>query len=177
MKGVVFTEFLEMVESRFGAARAGQLVDDTAPASGGAYTAVGTYPHQELVAMVVLLAQLENVPVPALLKAFGRYLLGRFVVLYPATTKGYSSTLELVEQIEHTIHKEVRKLYPDAELPRFEVRRTSADALEVVYLSTRHFEDLAEGLIEGCAAHFGEELELRREPVGDGVRFSLRRVR
>src|SRR5262245_35992633 len=52
MKGVVFTEFLEMVGAKFGE----DMVDDVILAcelpSGGAYTSVGTYDHQELFALV-----------------------------------------------------------------------------------------------------------------------------
>ena len=52
MKGMVFTEFLEMVESTFSADMVDDIIDDSAPPSGGAYTSVGTYDHQELVGMV-----------------------------------------------------------------------------------------------------------------------------
>ena len=166
MKGVVFTEFLEMVESRFSEAIADQLIEDTAPPSGGAYTAVGTYPHQELVAMVVRLAQVSGTPVPALLQAFGTYLLGSFVRLYPDSFKGFTSSLDMLENIEVTVHSQVLKLYPEAELPHFEVVRRSPRELQMIYRSVRHLGDLAVGLIEGCAAHFGETLEIRREDLG-----------
>ena len=45
MKGIVFTEFLEMVEDKFSADMVDDIIDDCDLASGGAYTAVGTYPH------------------------------------------------------------------------------------------------------------------------------------
>ena len=53
MKGIVFTEFSTMVESLFGEDMLDDLLDATDPASGGAYTSVGTYNHNELVDMVV----------------------------------------------------------------------------------------------------------------------------
>jgi hypothetical protein len=55
------------------------------------------------------------------------------------------------------------KLYPDAQLPRFETEHHSTHRLVLIYHSSRHFEDLAEGLIDGCIAHFGENIELQRE--------------
>ncbi len=45
MKGVVFTEFIEMVEDQFSADMVDDIIDDAQPPSGGAYTAVGTYDH------------------------------------------------------------------------------------------------------------------------------------
>jgi hypothetical protein len=57
----------------------------------------------------------------------------------------------------------VRKLYPDAELPRFDASRPGKDEMQLVYRSSRHFEDLAEGLIEGCISHFGETIKITRD--------------
>ena len=51
MKGVVFTEFLDMVADRFSPDMVEDIIDDAQLPSGGAYTAVGTYPHEEMVAM------------------------------------------------------------------------------------------------------------------------------
>ena len=42
MKGIVFTEFLEMVESKFGIEMVNGLLDSSELASGGVYSAVGT---------------------------------------------------------------------------------------------------------------------------------------
>ena len=45
MKGVIFTEFLEMVESHFSPEMADRIITAARLPSGGAYTAVGTYDH------------------------------------------------------------------------------------------------------------------------------------
>lgn len=56
MKGIVFTEFIEMVENRFSADMMDDILDAANTASGGAYTAVGTYDHGEMVALVSALS-------------------------------------------------------------------------------------------------------------------------
>jgi hypothetical protein len=179
MKGVVFTEFMDMVEQRFSADMLDDIIDDAQPASGGAYTAVGTYPHGEMVALVSALAARSGAPVPDLLRAFGEYLFGRFFQGYPSFFKGQHDAFSFLAGIDDVIHAEVRKLYPDAELPRFEVEHHDERCLRIVYSSGRHFEDLAEGLIVGCIAHFGQPATLRRETVGEGEqrreRFLLER--
>jgi len=179
MKGVVFTEFLEMVEQRFSADMVDDIIDDARPPSGGAYTAVGTYPHEEMVTLVVALSARSGAAVPDLLRAFGEYLFGRFVKGYPAFFSGQQDAFAFLAGIEHIIHAEVRKLYPDAELPHFEVEHHDDRRLAIVYSSGRHFEDLAEGLIRGCIAHFGRPAVLRRETLGEGPqrreRFLLER--
>src|SRR5688500_13719002 len=83
MKGIVFTEFLEMVEHQFGPAIADRIIVESKVASNGAYTSVGTYDHGELVAMVVCLSAATGVPAEALVQAFGEHLFERFAVGFP----------------------------------------------------------------------------------------------
>ena len=79
MKGIVFTEFLEMVDEKFGLEVTEDLIASSKTLStGGSYTNVGTYPHGELVGMVVLLSEKTGIEIKDLLVAFGEYL---FVVL------------------------------------------------------------------------------------------------
>jgi len=180
MKGIVFTEFLEMVEVRFSADMVDDIIDDANLPSGGAYTAVGTYPHTEMVALAGALSQRSGMAVPDLLLTFGEHLFGCFVKNYPAFFTGASDAFLFLSGIENIIHTEVRKLYPNAELPRFEVEQHDAQRLVLVYDSRRHFEDLADGLMHGCIAHFGGGISIARETLGEGdarrERFILTRT-
>jgi hypothetical protein len=177
MKGVVFTELLEMVEEKFSLATAQGIVDDSAPASGGAYTAVGTYPVGEMVDLVAALSRRTGLPVPALLQAFGEYLAGRFARKFSHFFAEHTSTLDFVAHVEDYIHVEVRKLYPDAELPHFDIQERAPGRLTLLYRSPRCMADLAEGLIRGCAAQYREPLDIAREDLsggrGEQVRFVL----
>lgn len=179
MKGVVFTEFMEMVEDHFSLRMVDEIIEDAAVPSGGAYTAVGTYPHEEMVALVTALSRRSGMPLPDLLHAFGRHLFGRFARLYPRFFEGQTDTLRFLAGIEDIIHAEVLKLYPDAQLPRFAVEHQDEHRLVLVYRSPRHMPELALGLIEGCIDHFGQSVTVRSNPVDDGdqrsVRFELLR--
>ena len=53
MKGIVFSEFMDLVEEKFGWETIDELIESTNLPSGGSYTAVGTYPHSEIVSLVV----------------------------------------------------------------------------------------------------------------------------
>ncbi|MDP3814995.1 heme NO-binding domain-containing protein [Pseudomonas sp.] len=179
MKGIVFTEFMEMVEARFGLQTLDRIIGQAHLLNDGAYTAVGTYDHQELVQLVVALSAATQVPVPDLIKAFGQHLFGRFVLSYPRLFEGVDSAFAFLRSIDHHIHVEVRKLYPDAELPSFSYEGLGPDNLVMLYQSRRPFADLAEGLILGCIEHYGEAIELRREDLESGAnnrsRFILTR--
>jgi hypothetical protein len=180
MKGIVFTEFLEMVESRFDPAMVDRIILDARVPSGGAYTSVGTYDHGEMWSLLAALSKATAAPVPDLLRAFGQHLFGRFVLGFPHFFTATGSTFEFLANLNGMIHVEVRKLYPDAELPHFEVQERNALRMVLLYQSARHFADLAEGLIQGCAAHFREKLAISRESVaadsGSRVRFTLERA-
>lgn len=177
MKGIVFTEFLEMVESKMGADISDRLVDDCDLPSGGAYTSLGTYDHAEIVKMVAYLSKLTDVPVPALLKVFGVHLMGRFAVLYPQLVTAKGNTYDLLDNVQGYIHGEVRKLYPEAEFPTIQTERPGPGKLVLTYQSTRPFADLAEGLIQGTIDHYGENIQMVRVDLegqpGTAARFSL----
>lgn len=168
MKGIVFSELIEMVEEVFSPEVADQIIHQADLPSGGAYTAVGTYDHAEILELVSQLSQVTGMPVADLVKAFGRHLAARFTQLYPGFFEGVSGTLAFLQTIEGHVHVEVHKLYPDAELPSFTVEPGDGQRMTMVYRSRRPFADLAEGLIGGAAAHFGERLDIDRVDGRDG---------
>lgn len=179
MKGIVFTELLELVEQKFGSNTVDDIIEAADLPSGGAYTAVGTYHHEEILSLVSELSSASQIEVPTLVRIFGQHLFGRFLAGYPIFFEGVSSTFDFLETVEGHIHVEVRKLYPDAELPSFTCQRIPPNHFEMVYRSKRPFADLAEGLIYACTEHFGESISIQRESLveetGHVVRFLLTR--
>lgn len=180
MKGVVFNEFVNMVEERFSLEMADKIICTTDLTTGGAYTSVGTYDHQELIDLVGRLGEETGTPVSELLRFFGEYLFKRFSVLYASYISENNSTFNLLASLDDKIHVEVKKLYPDAELPRFTHEFLGPEIMSLVYRSKRPFSDLAEGLIRGCITYYGENIRLAREelPSQDGAhtRFTLTRL-
>jgi len=178
MKGLVFTEFMEMVESTWSLDMVDSIIEHSQIESGGAYTSVGSYPHEEMIALVVALSEQTQIPVSDLVRAFGKHLFGRFALAYPRFFEGITNSFQFLGGIENIIHAEVRKLYPDADLPTFEIE-SSPGRMIMTYYSEHPFADLAQGLIEGCLAHYGEDISLEREPAqnksGAQARFVLTR--
>lgn len=171
MKGIVFTEFMEMVEDKFGDEMVEDLIDETDPESGGAYSAVGTYSHTELVNMVVALSEKVDVPVPDLVRAFGHHLAGVFSSKFSEFFAEVDNTIDFLKTIDNHIHVEVAKLYPDAELPVFDFDDSNPDEFHLHYSSTRGLGDLAHGLIEATAQHYNENFSISREDEQDGETF------
>lgn len=160
---MVFTEFLEMVEDKFGFETADAIVVNSNLPSGGVYTSIGTYDHQEMITLLHHLQERTQIPIPDLLRSYGQHLFGRFSELYPVFFEHTQSAFSFLESIENHIHTEVLKLYPDAELPKFETSRKSDNTLEMIYRSDRAMGHFAHGLIIGCLAHFDEKAEVKIE--------------
>ncbi len=167
MKGVVFTTFLDMVEKTWNLDMVDTIIENSELESGGAYTSVGTYDHTEAVALVSALSKATDIGVDTLLQTFGKHLFGVLIDGHPEFAAGVEHPLDFLEGVERYIHVEVRKLYPDAELPKFECDRKSDDELIMIYSSGRHLEDLCEGLIEGCLKFFKRQAQLSRSTLPD----------
>lgn len=182
MKGIVFTEFMNLVEEKFGLETLDKVLysPDIKLESEGVYTAVGTYPHGEMVALLGELSKHSKIPSDELLQIFGKYLFTVFERNYGVLFKTLTGTLDFLEEVESYIHVEVQKLYPDAELPTFEKERISDVELNMIYSSNRKMSGFAHGLILGCAEYFKEELDITKEDLSNGegskVKFNIRRV-
>ncbi len=177
MKGIVFREFTEMVESQFGEEMVDDLIETTQPQSGGSYTTVGTYDHRELVAMVGVLSERTGIAGDALVRQFGKHLADVFSKKFPAFFDDCPNIIEFLKKIDNHIHVEVKKLYPDAELPKFSYVERSDQEFELIYESQRNFADLAHGLIEGCAAYFNEDFLISRENMTNENNIAIFKLR
>jgi hypothetical protein len=162
MKGVVFTEFLEMLEKEAGFEAVDAVLAAANPASGGAYTAVGQYDDAEMFALISALSEQSGTPVPELLTHFGEYLFSRFVQMFPQFVEPAGDTFALLESVDGFIHIEVHKLYPDARLPFVSCSRLGDRSLRVYYKSHRPMGDFAEGLMRGVMKHYREDLDVKR---------------
>lgn len=176
MKGIVFTEFLDMVEQEFGYDVVDHILESSDLPSNGIYTAVGTYHHSEIVTLLTKLSKKTEMDPEALLKAFGGYLFDTFLKQYPQFFEAHTHAFTFLESIDNHIHVEVQKLYPEATLPKFETITTDAGDLVMTYTSERKMASLALGLIEKSTAHYGHESEIKMDQIsGDGtvVKFTI----
>jgi hypothetical protein len=173
---MVFTELIEMIESKWGLTAVQKVLDDAALPHGGVYTSVGTYPHGEAVAIVQSLSKYSGMAVVDLLEAFGHYLFNRLAAGFPHLLSNITDPFDLLLNIEQLIHVEVKKLYPDARPPMFHGKLLDSGSLEMVYQSNRGMGALAIGLMKGCGDYFKQPLNVAikdSSPDGTIVTFIL----
>ncbi len=176
MKGVIFTSFADFVEGKLGAAELDAMYQDSELSTQGAYTTVGYYPAEELLEMVAHLAEKTGTTTPVLVEEFGAYTFGKLADHYEGLVASYSNCFECIYHVDQTIHKAVRKLYPEAELPNLNAQLSEdGKRLDLSYQSTRPLMHLALGLIKGCAAHFGENVRvvMTDQSAGSGTQASF----
>jgi len=174
MKGIIFTEFLEMVEKDYGFEVLNNIIDKSNLQSNGVYSGVGTYDHAEFNQLLEQLSKVTELSANDILKKYGHHVFFTFYNNYNAFFANITHPFQLLEQVDSHIHKDVQKLYPDAELPRFETKRIGSDKMEMLYSSKRRMEHFALGLIEASFKHYRIKFSLEINEKGkDSVLFVI----
>lgn len=171
MRGIVFTELLEMVEEKYDASMVDDVLDACNLSTDGAYTSVGTYDHTEFLQIVRSLSAHTNTSVSDLIQIYGEHLFGRFHHMMPVFFEEPKTAFEFLESVHDTIHVEVNKLYPNAKLPEFQTRYDEADRFIMTYKSRCPFADFALGLIKGCIKFYQEKIEIAYEDANTDEHF------
>lgn len=176
MKGVVFTGFLDLVENNFGYEMVDKIITSSDLMSGGAYTSIGSYPHSELVQLSSQLSRYTEIPVPKLMKLYGQHFFWVLAAQYGHILSQVKTAFQLLESVGNHIEVEVKKLYPDAELPQLTTRRVDDKTLEMIYTSKQKMVDFVEGLIESCLKYFDDNSTIEKTNLtkdGSTVRFII----
>ncbi len=157
MKGVIFNAVEEAVTHLYSE----DVWDDLLDAAGldGHYTSLGTYEDGELLALVVAGCEATGLDANDLVRALGEHAFPHLVQRHPELVVA-DNTFDFLHSVNDIIHPEVLKLHPDAKPPEFEFDRRSDKVLRMTYKSDRKLGVMAEGLIHGAAAHFGERVEI-----------------
>lgn len=178
MKGIVFTEFLEMVEQKFGYEVVDKIISESKLESNGIYTSIGTYHHSEIISLVTNLSESVQIPANDLIYEFGKYLFDTFLKNYPVFFTSVDNAFDFLGSIDNHIHVEVKKLYPDATLPKFDTFENEDGHLIMTYKSERKMAALAKGLIEKSIDHYNEDCSMeiiKMNEEGSIVKFILKR--
>ena len=176
MKGIVLTEFLELVETKFGLEVVDKIISASKLESEGIYTSVGTYNFSEMLQLLQHLSAHTKISVDALLLVYAEHFFSVIESSYPGLLAIYKDPIEMISSIENHIHVEVRKIYPDAELPTFEVIEKTENSLIMIYKSSRAMHHFGLGLMNKTFEHFNSTAVIDLEKIKDDgteVKFSI----
>ena len=161
MLGIVFTSLIDMLEEKVSPEFADDVIVKAELENDGAYTAVGYYPFDEMQRLLGVLVEKTGKSANELLYDFGFYLFGKLGAVHGEVLANANSMLDMLEHLDGDIHVQVKKLYPDADLPRFTVLSRTDNTMRLQYYSERELFALAEGLMDAAAQFYG--CKIKRE--------------
>jgi len=176
MKGIVFTEFLDLVEDKFGLETVDEIIEKSDLKTDGVYTSIGTYAFSDMLQLLQNLSQKTKITIDELLLIYGEHFFSVLEKSYPELLGTYKDPIEMISSIENHIHVEVRKIYPDAELPTFEVIEKKENSLVMIYRSSRAMHHFGLGLMNKTFEHFNSTASIQLEKVkenGTEVKFII----
>ena len=172
MKGILFCEFIEFLEGKIGDDQAQSIIDDCKLKSEGAYARVGQYDYQELIQLLTQAATITNIDAGTLLHDFADHLFGVFKRDYGTFFETADNAADMLKQIDDHIHVEVKKLYPDAELPKFSFTEANK-TLTLNYQSPRPLAGVAHALVSACIKHFDSQSTLTDYNIADDQKSAV----
>ncbi|HNI11096.1 MAG TPA: heme NO-binding domain-containing protein, partial [bacterium] len=168
MHGIVFLELRKFVEQNMGKDGWRNLLKQT-EIEVDHYMPSQTYPDSELYALVASACSMTGQPVNAILEAFGKFMVPNLVSVYGAFIDRKWGLIDVLENIDKTIHNVVRRKNPGALPPALETHRIDIDRIEIVYRSERKMCSLGKGLILGLSELYRQNISYE-EPSHRGTR-------
>ncbi|MEP7705696.1 heme NO-binding domain-containing protein [Paraglaciecola sp. 25GB23A] len=160
MQGLVFTALSDMVIDKMGLGMWNDVLNSVNPVSGGVYTKGMQYDDDELMAIVADISERTQIPVTDLVRTFGQYIFKYLFASSPADLSKVDNVRDFLLLIDGVIHKEVKRLYPQAYLPKFDYDTSTDGVLVMYYQSKRKLCHLSEGLIFSAAAQFNQTVTI-----------------
>lgn len=167
MKGIVFTEFLQLVEDKFGLETVDEIIQNANLATDGAYTSVGNYEFSEMLSLMNNLSERTNLSRDDLFRLYSEHFFNVLLESYPFLINKFTDPLELLSSIEGHIHVEVVKIYPDADLPTFEVIEKTETSLTMIYKSSKAMYSFGLGLMHKTFEHFNASASIEMQKLKD----------
>jgi len=157
MKGIIFKILESTVIEQFDDLAWDQALEKAGLS--GAYTSLGNYADSDIVAILQALPATSGAELSDRLRWFGYHAIPALKSNFPHFFEGHDLR-SMLPTLNHVIHPEVRKLYPGANPPVFELDEQKQIAL--IYRSDRKLCHLAEGFILGTANALGETIEVQQ---------------
>ncbi|SJM93510.1 putative Ferredoxin--NAD(+) reductase [Crenothrix polyspora] len=159
MHGMVFGELKKFVDKNLGGDSWLMLLKEANLAS-RSYVPVKEYPDNELMSLVSTASTITGLEKAVLLKSFGEFMVPNLLLLFRRQIEGNWNAMDMLENIESTIHKVVRLRNPGAKPPQLRCERVAPEHVIIHYTSTRKLCHFGIGLATGIANQFGDPYTL-----------------
>ena len=176
MKGFIFTNFIEFVETNHGLEMVDEMITNCNLPSEGIYSSFSNYDFDELVSLLTYVSKKTDVHPEILLEKFGVFVFPYLIGKHSYIIENFDNPIDLIGGIENHIHIEVKKLYNDADLPTFRVVEKTTKKLTIIYNSSKGLTFFAIGLMKETLNHFNVNGSITIDKSFDatmGVKFII----
>jgi hypothetical protein len=186
MKGIIFTEFLDLVEERFGLEMVDKIICQSRLESEGIYTSIGTYSFYEFLQLLHNLSKNNSISIINLLRVYATQIFSAMDTIHPDMLKSYNDSIEMIAAMNQHIekifttkdasHEQLLKAKSFSPLPQFIVKEKTKNSLIINYKSQRRMEHFWLGLMHEMFQHFDETATIVLEKVkkdGSEVKFTI----
>lgn len=167
MKGIVFTEFLEMVEASYGLGTVDYILQNSDLDSNGIYTSVGTYDYKELIILFSALSEKVEIPVDEIIYNFGKYFFTSLRNTRPQVFEEHDSPEGFLTSIEDHVYKKVKEGYPPIKPQTFTIEKNDSEQMIFVYKSTTGLYMFALGFVEKTFEHYNPSFKVTYKMLSD----------
>jgi hypothetical protein len=160
MHGIIFIQLKDFVVKNHGLPAWDKMLEIAGQPKMALFLPTEIYPDTDIVTLVGAACTLTGATPEAVLESFGTFIAPSLLQMYAMLIKPEWKTLDLLLNVEETIHKVVRRRNPGAEPPELHFKKINEATLEFIYESKRHMAPLAVGIIKGVAAHYKENINI-----------------
>jgi hypothetical protein len=154
-----------------------ETIIDVAGVENRLYLPVSEYPDEEVTEVLATVTELTGHDEAAIQRDFGRYFAPQLLDTFDAHVGRDWNAIDAVEGLER-IYPQVVAKDDAADSMQISTRRSSADTVVVHYRSSRTLCPMLEGMIEGIAGEYGDEIRIGKgSPTRDGLRHCELTVR
>jgi predicted hydrocarbon binding protein len=159
MKGSIFRHFESFVTDNWGVEFFEDILDGVDLLTEGSFLGPGDYPEEDLLAIVGATITKLDIPLPNVLRLFGKYLFPQLAGDAPVFLVGATDLRTFLQSVDTVIHVEVKKLWPQAYLPRVNCATKGETGMVIEYQSKRQMCQLFLGLVEGAVENFDTSVD------------------
>lgn len=160
MKGMIFNIFEDFICENWSVELYEEIFSRCPLKTKEPFVGPKTYPDVDFIAILKKTCEILEVDVEEGLRAFGKFAFIKLQQKYPYLINDEAGARNFLLTLDSVIHAEIKKIYPEAELPGFSYQDLSESQLIMIYKSKKQLCSLVEGLLEGVADYFDTEIKV-----------------
>ena len=166
MHGIVFSQFIKYVRETHGLDTLQVILEDSG-FENKKFEITESHPDEQLEKMIASTGKHLNVSRDSLLESLGEFIAPNLLEIYSPFIEKEWDAMDLLENIESTIHRTVRMRDPKADPPKLTIERVGTDKIVINYFSQRKMIHFGIGIIKAIGTQYETKLSINKTDFDD----------